>query len=292
MLGELRIPVIMAPMFLVSGPDLVVAGCRAGILGTFPALNQRTTEGYDAWLSEIDERLADRPAPYGVNLVVHRDNARLKADLAVTLRHKVPLVITSLGIDPELIAAVQACGGRVFHDVTTARHAEKAVQAGVDGLIAVCAGAGGHAGTLSPFALVPEIRRIFAGTIVLGGAISTGRHVAAALMIGADAAYVGTRFIATRESLAADAYKEMLVKAGSGDIVYTQAVSGMPANFLKPSILAAGLDPGARRGEVDIGAGDVKAWRDVWSAGQGVGAISDIPTTAELVDRLAAEYSA
>lgn len=292
MIGDLRLPVIMAPMFLVSGPDLVVAGCRAGVLGTFPALNQRTTEGYDAWLSEIGERLADKPAPYGVNLVVHRDNTRLKADLAVTLRHQVPLVITSLGLDPELIAAVQAYGGRVFHDVTTTRHAEKAAQAGVDGLIAVCAGAGGHAGTLSPFALVPEIRRIFAGTIVLGGAISTGRHVAAAQLIGADAAYVGTRFIATRESMATDAYKEMLVTAGSGDIVYTQAVSGMPANFLKPSILAAGLDPAGKRGEIDIGAGEAKAWRDVWSAGQGVGSISDVPTMAELVERLAAEYSA
>lgn len=292
MLEGLRLPVIMAPMFLVSGPDLVVAGCRAGVLGTFPALNQRSTEGYDAWLGAITERLADKPAPFGVNLVVHRDNARLKADLAVTVRHKVPLVITSLGVDPALIAAVQSYGGRVFHDVTTARHAEKAAQAGVDGLIAVCAGAGGHAGTLSPFALVPEIRRFFGGTLVLGGAISSGRHVAAARLIGADAAYVGTRFIATRESLASDAYKQMLVRSASGDIVYTQAVSGMPANFLKPSLLAAGLDPAGRRAEVDIGAGEAKAWRDVWSAGQGVGSITDIPATAELVDRLVAEYSA
>ncbi len=291
-IDDLRLPVIMAPMFLVAGPDLVVAGCRAGVLGTFPALNQRTSDGYDAWLGQIADGLGDSPAPFGVNLVVHRDNTRLKADLAITLRHRVPLVITSLGVDPELIAAVQSYGGRVFHDVTTARHAEKAIQAGVDGLIAVCAGAGGHAGTLSPFALVPEIRRIFAGTIVLGGAISTGRQVAAARLIGADAAYVGTRFIATRESLANDAYKQMLVDAASADIVYTQAVSGMPANFLKPSILAAGLDPQGKRGEIDIGAGEAKAWRDVWSAGQGVGSIGDIPATADLVDRLAQDYAA
>jgi nitronate monooxygenase len=288
---DLRLPVIAAPMFLVSGPDLVVEACRAGIVGTFPALNQRTSDGYAAWLDDIGVRLGQGSAPFGVNLVVHRNNERLAADLAITVARRVPLVITSLGVDPGLVEAIQAYGGRVFHDVTTLRHAEKAAAAGVDGLIAVCAGAGGHGGLLNPFAFVSEIRAFFDGSIVLGGAISTGRQVAAARMIGADFAYMGTRFIATRESMAPDAYKAMLVASSTAAIVYTPAVSGVPGNFLKASLVAAGVDPDrAARADFDFGTGEVKAWRDVWSAGQGVGEIRDIPRTADLVATLAADY--
>ncbi len=291
---DLRLPVIAAPMFLVSGPDLVVEACRAGIVGTFPALNQRTSEGYAAWLDEIAARLGDgAAAPFGVNLVVHRNNERLAADLAITVARRVPLVITSLGVDPDLVRAIHGYGGRVFHDVTTLRHAEKAAAAGVDGLIAVSAGAGGHGGLLNPFAFVADIRRFFPGTIVLGGAISTGRQVAAARMLGADFAYMGTRFVATRESLAPDAYKAMLVASDAAAIVYTPAVSGVPGNFLRPSLLAAGVDPDRpARAEFDFGTGEVKAWRDVWSAGQGVGEIRDIPTVADLVATLDADYRA
>ncbi|HEV2677550.1 MAG TPA: nitronate monooxygenase [Aliidongia sp.] len=295
---DLRVPVIAAPMFLVSGPDLVVEACRAGIVGTFPALNQRTSDGYAAWLDEIEGRLAvpssEAIAPFGVNLVVHRNNERLAADLRITVEHRVPLVITSLGIDAGVIEAIQAYGGRVFHDVVTLRHAEKAAAAGVDGLIAVCAGAGGHGGLLNPFAFVSEIRSFFDGTIVLGGAISTGRQVAAARMLGADFAYMGTRFIATRESMAPDGYKAMLVASTAAAIVYTPAVSGVPGNFLRPSLLAAGVDPDrTERAEAfDFGTGEIKAWRDVWSAGQGVGQIRDIPTTAALVAALADDYQA
>jgi nitronate monooxygenase len=291
---DLRLPVIAAPMFLVSGPDLVVEACRAGIVGTFPALNQRTSDGYASWLDEIAGRLAQgTPAPFGVNLVVHRNNERLAADLEITVARRVPLVITSLGVDAGLVAAIHAYGGRVFHDVTTLRHAEKAAAAGVDGLIAVYAGAGGHGGQLNPFAFVSEIRGCFAGSIVLGGAISTGRQVAAARMLGADFAYMGTRFIATRESLAPDAYKAMLVASSAAAIVYTPAVSGVPGNFLRPSLIAAGVDPDrAARAEFDFGTGELKAWRDVWSAGQGVGEIRDIPSIADLVATLAADYRA
>lgn len=291
---DLRLPIIAAPMFLVSGPDLVVEACRAGIVGTFPALNQRTSDGYAAWLDEIAERLAGgSAAPFGVNLVVHRNNERLASDLAITVARRVPLVITSLGVDAEVVRAIHAYGGRVFHDVTTLRHAEKAAAAGVDGLIAVCAGAGGHGGLLNPFAFVSEIRGFFGGSIVLGGAISTGRQIAAARMIGADFAYIGTRFIATRESLAPDAYKAMLVASNAGAIVYTPAVSGVPGNFLRPSLIAAGVDPDRpARTDFDFGTGEAKAWRDVWSAGQGVGEIRDIPCTADLVATLAADYQA
>jgi nitronate monooxygenase len=290
----LRLPVIAAPLFLVSGPDLVVAACRAGIVGTFPALNQRTSGGYDGWLQQIEVRLADsQAAPFGVNLVTHRSNARLDADLRITVAHRVPLVITSLGVDRGVIDAVHGYGGRVFHDVISLRHAAKAAEAGVDGLIAVCAGAGGHGGTLNPFAFVTELRAVFSGTIVLGGAITTGRHVAAARMLGADFAYMGTRFVATRESLASDTYKSMLVTAKAEDIVYTPAVSGVHGNFLRASLIAAGIDPGAnaRAAQQDFGTDDAKAWRDVWSAGQGVGAITDIPSVANLVETLAQEYA-
>jgi nitronate monooxygenase len=296
--GRLAIPAVAAPMFLVSNPDLVVACCRAGIVGTFPALNNRTSEAYESWLIDIRERLdrierdTGRPcAPFGVNLIVHKSNPRLQADLELSIKHKVPLIITSLGAVKELVGAVQGYGGLVFHDVINLRHARKAAEAGVDGLIAVCAGAGGHAGLLSPFALVPEIRQFFPKTILLSGVMSTGRHIAAARMLGADLAYLGTRFIATRESMAPPAFKDMIVSTNAADIVYTAAISGVHGNFLKPSIEATGA-------EIDLAAStkqlhldhETRAWKNVWSAGQGVGSIEDVPTAAELCARLIREY--
>jgi nitronate monooxygenase len=293
--GRLKLPAIVAPMFLASGPDLVVEVCRSGLLGTFPALNQRTSEGYAAWLEEIGGRLSAQPdaAPFGVNLIVHRSNPRLAADLDITVRHKVPLVITSLGAVKDVVDAVHSYGGLVFHDVVSLRHAEKAAEAGVDGIVAVAAGSGGHAGTLSPFALVAEIASFFRGTIVLSGAMSTGRHIAAARMLGADMAYLGTRFIATREAMVAQAQKDMVVAARAADIVYTPAISGVSANFMRPSIVAAGLDPDnlVAHGGLDM-QNEAKAWKNVWSAGQGVGSIGDIPGAAELCARLMAGYDA
>ena len=297
--GRLKIPAVAAPMFLVSGPDLVVEACRAGVIGTFPALNQRTGEGFEAWLDEIEARLdaarSERPAPYGVNLIVHRTNPRVDPDLKLIVKHRVPLVITSLGAVSELVDAVHSYGGLVFHDVINIRHAEKAAGAGVDGLIAVCAGAGGHAGTLSPFALVPEIRSFFDKTILLSGVLSTGRHIAAAEMLGADLAYLGTRFIATTESLAAPEFKQMILDArGGGDIVYTPAISGVHGNFLRQSLIASGLEPDNLPPKPEINTSsegrERRAWKHVWSAGQGVGSISDVPTTAELCARLIREY--
>jgi nitronate monooxygenase len=285
-------------MFLVSGPELVVAACRAGILGTFPALNQRTSEGFAAWLEEIEGALAKTPAaaPFGVNLIVHKSNRRLEQDLSICVAHRVPVVITSLGAVPDLVREVHGYGGVVFHDIVSRRHAEKAAAAGVDGLILVCAGAGGHAGTLNPFALLAEVRQVFSGTILLAGCISSGRDIFAARAMGADLAYLGTRFIATRESRAAEPYKRMLCAASAGDIVFTPAVSGIPGNFLRQSLEAAGLDPAALRSASDLATelqgGEIKAWRDIWSAGQGVAAIHDIPSVAELVDRLVAEFEA
>lgn len=296
--GRLRLPVVAAPMFLVSGPGLVVAACRAGVLGTFPALNQRTTAGFDEWLVSIADALAPRDAPFGVNLVVHRSNARLPDDLAAVVARRVPVVITSLGAASEVVDAVHAYGGVVFHDVTTARHARKAADAGVDGLVLVAAGAGGHAGTVNPFALVAEVRSFFDGTVLLAGAISSGSDVLAAQVMGADLAYLGTRFIATREAGAADAYKAMIAEARATDVVYTPAVSSIPANFLRASLDAAGIDPDADPGRVDLDhltrpdESQAKAWRDVWSAGQGVQAITDAPPVTELVARLRAEHDA
>lgn len=286
----LRLPAIAAPMFLTSGPDLVVETCRSGLVGSFPALNQRSTEGFSDWLDEIAGRIP-RGAPYGVNLIVHRSNPRVEADLEVCVRHKVPLVITSLGAATEVVDAVHSYGGLVFHDVISRRHGEKAAAAGVDGLIAVCAGAGGHAGTLSPFALVPELREVFDGTIVLGGAISTGGQVAAARMLGADMAYLGTRFIATAEALVPEDYKQMIADSRAADILYTPNISGVHANFLRPSLLAAGLDPDnlPAHAQLDM-ENETKAWKTVWSAGQGVGSIHDRPGAAELCERLIAEY--
>ncbi len=296
--GRLAIPAVAAPMFLVSNPDLVVETCRAGIVGTFPALNQRSTAAYEAWLVEIRERLdrierdTGRPtAPFGVNLIVHKSNPRLQADLEISVKHKVPLIITSLGAVKELVGAVQGYGGLVFHDVINIRHARKAAEANVDGLIAVCAGAGGHAGLLSPFALVPEIRLFFPKTILLSGVMSTGRHIAAARMLGADLAYLGTRFIATRESMAQAEFKDMIVSTRANDIVYTAAISGVHGNFLRPSIDAAGVPVDQLNAPKQLELSHEKrAWKNVWSAGQGVGSIEDVPTTAELCARLVHEY--
>jgi len=304
----LQLPVIAAPMFLVSGPDLVAACCANGVIGTFPALNQRTTESFNAWLEQIEasnilhqQRTAKPVAAYGVNLIVHKSNPRLHADLEVCAAHRVPLIITSLGAASSVVQRVHDYGGVVFHDVATVRHAEKAADAGVDGLILVCNGAGGHAGLLNPFAFIAEVRRFYQGTVVLAGCIGRGQEVAAAQMLGADFAYMGTRFIATQESLASDPYKQMLLKAGAGDIAYTPAVSGIPASFLRDSLKAAGFDVETTTAPlVDIGAelaqassqnqSEVKAWRDVWSAGQGVASIDDVPSVQELVTRLRAEY--
>jgi nitronate monooxygenase len=283
-------------MFLVSGPELVIAACHAGVLGTFPALNQRTTAGLGEWLDVIERALSPADAPYGVNLVVHRTNARLAADLEVVVAHRVPVVITSLGAATEVVAAIHAYGGVVFHDVTTAAHARKAAAAGVDGLILVAAGAGGHGGLLSPFALVAEVRRTFSGTILLAGAISSGSDVLAARAMGADLAYLGTRFVATTESLASDEYRTQVVAAGAADIVHTASVSTIPANFLRRSLQLAGLDPEAAPGPVDLAhltspsQADAKAWRDIWSAGHGVAGIDAVLPVAELVDQLATEY--
>jgi nitronate monooxygenase len=293
--SNLRLPAVAAPMFLASGPDLVVETCRSGLVGTFPALNQRTTQGFVDWLAEIRDRLAGHAnaAPYGVNLIVHRSNPRIEADLKAVVDNKVPLVITSLGAVPDVVKAVHSYGGLVFHDVISRRHAEKAAEAGVDGIIAVCAGAGGHAGTLSPFALIPEIRSFFGGMILLSGAMSTGAQIAAARMMGADLAYLGTRFLVTKEAMVSDDQKQMTMEAKAGDIIYTDAISGVNANFLRQSIVAAGLDPAnlVSHGPMDM-ANEAKAWKNVWSAGQGVSAIDDIPAAADLCERLIAEYRA
>ncbi len=295
--GRLRLPVVVAPMFLVSGPELVIAACQAGVLGTFPALNQRTTAGVDAWLTQITDELRPGDAPYGVNLIVHRSNARLPADLALVVRHRVPVVITSLGAASEVVDAVHAYGGVVFHDVATVHHARRAAAAGVDGLVLVAAGAGGHAGTLNPFAFVAEVRRFFDGTVLLAGALSSGADVMAARVLGADLAYLGTRFIATTESLASEGYREALLAATASDVVYTPSVSTIPANFLRSSLLAAGIDPDAAPAGVDLThltdptQSQAKAWRDIWSAGHGVGSIDAVLPVAELVDQLADEYA-
>lgn len=289
--ANLRLPVIVAPMFLTSGPDLVVETCKAGLVGTFPTQNQRTSEGFDDWAAEVAERTAGA-APFGVNLIVHRTNPRLEADLGVIVKRRVPLVITSLGAVRDVVAAVHAYGGLVFHDVISRRHAEKAAEAGVDGIIAVSAGAGGHAGTINPFALLGEIRQVWDGPLVLGGAISTGAQIAAARMAGADLAYMGTRFMTTREALIGEAQKRMMLEASAAEVVYTRNISGVNANFLRPSILAAGMDPDnlPERGALDV-RHEAKAWKDVWSAGHGVGAAGEILPVAVLCDRLAGDYA-
>ena len=297
---RLRLPLVAAPMFLVSNPQLVLACCHSGVLGSFPALNQRGSSGFKAWLEEIEAGLKADSAPYAVNLIVHGSNPRLQADLAICVEHKVPVVITSLGAVKEVVDAVHSYGGLVFHDVTTRRHAEKAAEAGVDGLIAVAAGAGGHAGTWSPFALIAEIRQFFDKTLLLSGCLNHGHEVLAAQLLGADLAYMGTRFIATRESNADADYKQMILDARAADIVHTPAVSGVPASFMRQSLEKAGYDLARLQDKGDVNYGEklkpisdeAKAWKTVWSAGQGVGGIADVPSVAELVARLDAEYRA
>ena len=295
---RLRLPVVAAPMFLVSNPQLVLACCNSGIVGSFPALNQRDSSGFRAWLEEIQAGLHSDAAPYAVNLIVHHSNPRLQDDLAICVEKRVPIIITSLGAVKELVDAVHGYGGLVFHDVTTRRHAEKAAEAGVDGLIAVAAGAGGHAGTWSPFSLIAEIRQFFDKTLLLAGCLNHGHEILAAQLLGADLAYFGTRFIGTAESHAPDAYKEMLLNARAADIIHTPAVSGVPASFMRQSLEAAGFDMAAlqNKGEVNFGSklkplsDEAKAWKTVWSAGQGVGEIEDLPSVDQLVARLDAEY--
>jgi nitronate monooxygenase len=288
--GRLAIPAIVAPMFLISGPDLVVECCKAGLLGTFPALNQRTTDGFVAWLDDIESRLDGDDAPYGVNLIVHRTNTRLQQDLEVIVRRKVPLVITSLGTVREVIDAVHSYGGLVFHDVISARHSEKAAKAGADGLIAVAAGAGGHAGTISPFALTSEIRSTFDGALVLSGALSTGRHIHAAEMMGADFGYFGSHFIPALESLAPAEQKQMMVESNAADIVHTDKVTGILANFMKASLAANGLlDAPGHIGALDL-EGEARAWKTIWSAGHGVGAVKAVRPARTICEELIADY--
>lgn len=301
--NRLKLPLVVSPMFLASGPELVIAACKAGALGTFPALNQRTTEGFEAWLQEINAALGPDDAPYGVNIIVHHSNSRVMADVEMCIKYKVPVVITSLGIDKRVIDAVHSYGGLVFHDIINIRHANKAAREGVDGIIAVSAGAGGHGGTMSPLALTAEIRKFFDGCLLLAGCISNGGHIAAARAMGADLAYAGTRFIATQEARAQDGYKDMIVESAAADIIYTPNISGVFANFLRESIRNAGFDPDnlAPKTEIDMeeelglkepeGTKQKGAWKDIWSAGQGVGAIDDIPTTEELIQRMQQEFS-
>jgi len=302
---ELSLPAIAAPMFLISGPRLVIECCKNGIVGTFPALNQRTSEGFEKWLIEIKTALSDfeketgkKAAPFGVNLIVHHSNPRINADLALCVKHKVPLIITSLGAVSELVDTVHSYGGLVFHDVIKKRHAEKAAEAGVDGLILVAAGAGGHAGTINPMPLVFEIKKFFKKTILLSGCISTGRDIASAMQMGADLAYMGTRFINTKESNAPKAHRDMIIECSASDIIYTAAISGVPANFLAPSLKAMGITEEMleRKIKVDFGKeltaekDDVKAWATIWSAGQGVTTITNSPSVSDLVSNLKTEF--
>ena len=300
-LQRLRIPVIAAPMFIAGNPKLVIEQCKAGIVGSFPALNARPKEALDGWLNEIESTLAAHPdaAPYAVNQIVHKSNDRLEHDLETCIRHKVPITITSLRAPNDVIPLIHAYGGIVLHDVINVRHAEKALEAGVDGLILVCAGAGGHAGTLSPFALIGEVRRFFDGPIVLSGAIASGNAILAALAAGADLAYIGTRFLATPEASVPDRYNEEIVRSAAGDIVYTDLFSGVHGNYLKHSVVSAGFDPlnlpKSDPKKMNFGSGsgvEKKVWRDIWSAGQGVGQIDAVVPVAEVVAQLAREYTA
>ena len=302
---NLSLPVIAAPMFLISGPRLVIECCKNGIIGTFPALNQRTTEGFEKWIIEIKSALdsfeketGKKAAPFGVNLIVHQTNPRVKADLKVCVKHKVPIIITSLGAVPQLVGAIHSYGGLVFHDVIKKRHAEKATEAGVDGLILVCAGAGGHAGTLNPMPFVAEIKKFFHKTILLSGCISNGQDIASALQMGADIAYMGTRFINTKESKAPENYRKMIIESGANDIVYTAAISGVSANFLRPSLEAMGITEEMLKTSKKIDFGkelsamekEAKAWSTIWSAGQGVTNISDNPTVKSLIENMKNEF--
>ncbi|MBI0537927.1 nitronate monooxygenase [Roseomonas sp. KE2513] len=301
--GRLSLPVVAAPLFIISVPDLVVAQCTAGIVGSMPSLNARPASQLDEWLSEIEDRLAahDRAhpewpaAPYAINLIVHRSNDRLEHDLAVVERHRVPIVITSLGARPEVNAAVHAYGGHVMHDVINQTFARKAVEKGADGLVLVAAGAGGHAGSLSPFALVSETRTWFDGPVALSGAIAHGRSILAAEAMGADFAYVGSAFIATAEARAEEGHKRMIVDHGASDIVYTDLITGVHGNYLRPSLQRAGLDPDNLSAHdptrMDFGGERTKRWKDIWGSGQGIGAVRSVQPAAELVARLRAEYA-
>ena len=303
---RLRLPVIGSPLFIISHPALTLAQCKAGVIGTFPALNARPESQLDEWLAEITEELArhdaanpGRPAaPFAVNQIVHMSNKRLEHDLSLCVKYKVPVVISSLGAVPEVNAAVHSYGGIVLHDIINNRHAHSAIRKGADGLIAVAAGAGGHAGTLSPFALIQEIREWFDGPLLLAGAIATGGAILAAQAMGADMAYIGSPFIATKEARASEAYKQAIVAGAAGDIVYSNYFTGVHGNYLKPSILAAGMDPDnlplADPSKMDFeqATGGAKAWKDIWGSGQGIGAIKAVEPVAKLVDRLEEEYRA
>lgn len=294
--GRLSIPVIAAPLFIISHPALVLAQCRAGVVGSFPSLNARPIEQLEDWLTQLTAELTPKDAPFAVNLIVHKSNARVEADLALCVKHKVPIVITSLGAREDVYRAVQSYGGIVLHDIIDDRFARKAIEKGADGLIAVAAGAGGHAGTLSPFALVQEIRQWFGGPLALSGAIATGCAVLAAQAMGADVAYIGSAFIATHEARAADAYKASIVESRAADIVYSNLFTGVHGNYLAASIRAAGLDPAnlpqSDASAMNFGDGAAKAWKDIWGAGQGVGAVDAVVGVAELVARLRGEYAA
>ena len=292
---DLDLPVVASPMFIVSGPGLVTSASNAGILGTFPALNQRSTEGFDEWCQQINDELGGKA--YGVNLIVHRTNPRVEADLRICVKNKVPIIITSLGAVKEVVQAVHSYGGLVFHDVTNSYHAQKAIDAGVDGLVLVAAGAGGHGGTLNPMPFVHEIRDMYDGLILLAGCISNGRDIASTMQMGADLAYMGTRFINTHEARAPEDYKKMIVDSGTKDIVYTAAISGIKGNYMKASLESAGIPEEMWSSEAKIELGkkldsEAKAWVDTWSAGQGVASIKDSLATADLVARLKEEYRA
>jgi len=305
--NNLRVPVVGSPLFLVSGPELVIAQCKAGIIGSFPALNARPAEVLDEWLTRINTELAEYKAanpeaivaPYAVNQICHGSNDRLMQDMETCVKHKVPIIITSLRPPAEIVEAAHSYGGVVYHDVINVRHARKAAEEGVDGLILVCAGAGGHAGALSPFALLREVKEWFDGTILLSGAIGDGFCVASALAMGADLAYMGTRFIATEEANADQSYKDMLIQSAADDIVYSSLFTGVMGNYLKPSIAAAGLDPNnlpeADKSKMNFGSGGnmkSKAWKDIWGSGQGIGGIQDVEPVEAVVSRLESEYRA
>ncbi|TMM59216.1 nitronate monooxygenase [Maribacter algarum] len=299
---DLSLPAMAAPMFLISGPKLVVECCKNGIVGTFPALNQRTSEGFEEWLIEIkselqkfEEETGKKAAPFGVNLIVHPSNPRLEADIKLCVKHQVPIIITSLGAVSMVVDAIHSYGGLVFHDIIKKRHAEKASEAGVDGLILVAAGAGGHAGTINPMTLVAEVKKFFKKTILLSGCISTGRDIASAMQMGADLAYMGTRFINTDEAKAPDEYKQMIIDAGASDVTYTAAISGVHANFLGASLKAAGITEEDLKKDRKIDFGkeldtEAKAWKTIWSAGQGSAMIEDSVPVSELIDNLKSEF--
>jgi nitronate monooxygenase len=292
---RLSLPLIGSPMFIISQPELVIAQCRSGVVGAFPSLNARPSGMFETWLQQLGEALTDKDAPFAVNLIVHRTNSRLEEDLKLCIQYRVPIVITSLGAREDVNQAIHSYGGIVLHDVIDDRFARKAIEKGADGLIAVAAGAGGHAGTLSPFALIQEIRQWFDGPLALSGSIATGRAIAAARMMGADLAYMGTPFIATAEANADAAYKQMIVDSNAADIVYSDVFTGVLGNYLRPSIVAAGLDPDAlpKAKDMDFATmtgGEKKAWRDVWGAGQGIGAISEVQPAADFIAGLKADY--